>query len=94
MMMRNSVFLLIAVLGSTGAIAQPAQQAATAPTSPKTATKTLDPNEMVCEREQEPGSRLAAAKVCHTRAEWAELRSQDRQDIDRVQTQRGAMAPH
>lgn len=62
------------------ATAQPADQAKQA----------KDPNEIVCERQRDPGSRLASAKVCHTRAEWADLRAQDRQMIDRAQTQLGA----
>jgi hypothetical protein len=49
----------------------------------------LDPNEMVCEKQAVPGSRLVAARVCHTRAEWADLKGQDRQELERVQVQRG-----
>lgn len=90
---RTNALLVTAMLASSGALAQSAQQGAAA-SAPATTAKTLDPNEMVCERQQEPGSRLAAAKVCHTRAEWADLKSQDRQDIDKAQTQRGQMAPH
>jgi hypothetical protein len=51
--------------------------------------KTRDPNEVVCERQEELGSRLGGTKVCKTRAEWAEERRLSRQDIDKVQTQRG-----
>ncbi len=94
MMMRTSLFLLTAMLASTGAFAQSAQQGASASTQATSTAKALDPNEMICERQQEPGSRLAAAKVCHTRAEWADLKSQDRQDIEKAQTQRGTLAPH
>lgn len=62
----------------------------TAPNSPAGQVKPAkDMNEMVCERQRELGSRLASAKVCHTRAEWAELRSQDRQEIELVQQRRG-----
>jgi len=69
-----------------------ARQAQTPPADQSAqAKKAKDPNEIVCERQQEPGSRLAAAKVCHTRAEWADLRHQDRQMVDRAQTQIGAM---
>lgn len=53
------------------------------------AKKTRDPNEVVCERQEEIGSRLGGTKVCKTRAEWAEERRLSRQDIDKVQTQRG-----
>jgi hypothetical protein len=48
-----------------------------------------DPNEVVCERQEEIGSRLSAVRVCKTRAEWAEERRLTRQDIERGQTQRG-----
>ena len=54
----------------------------------KASSKT-DLNEIVCEKQKIPGSRLAAAKVCKTRAEWADLKMQDRQDLERVQIQRG-----
>lgn len=66
-------------------VAQQAPQAQSA----VPAKKSFDPNEMVCEKQAIPGSRLAVARVCHTRAEWADLRSQDRQEIERVQTRRG-----
>ena len=56
------------------------------------AKKIFDPNEILCEKQQVPGSRLDFAKVCHTRAEWSDLRNQDRQDIDRAQTLRSI--PH
>jgi hypothetical protein len=68
------------------ALAQTAPASAQLPAQAKPAK---DPNEMVCERQAELGSRLAAAKVCHTRAEWADLRSEDRHTVDQAQTQRG-----
>ncbi len=54
-----------------------------------TAKKSHDPNEVVCERQEETGSRLSAHRVCQTRAQWAEQRRLDRQDVDHAQTQRG-----
>jgi hypothetical protein len=77
------------VLAATAAGAQQAVEPAR--TGTPTAKKG-DLNEMVCERQQVPGSRLASKRVCKTRAEWADLRSQDRMDVERAQTQRG-MAP-
>jgi hypothetical protein len=56
--------------------------------------KKADPNEVVCEKQEVLGSRLATTKVCHTRAEWADLRHQDRQEIDRVQINRGMSGDH
>jgi hypothetical protein len=49
------------------------------------AKKTLDPNEVVCEKSEVIGSRLAVKRVCMTRHEWAERRRLDRQEIDRAQ---------
>ena len=48
-----------------------------------------DPNEIVCERQEETGSRLSSVRVCKTRAQWAEDRRLTRQEIEQVQTQRG-----
>jgi hypothetical protein len=59
---------------------QPAQQSA--------ATKTPDPNEVVCEKEQDSSSRIATKRVCMTRSQWAEQRRLNRQDIEKVQVQR------
>ncbi|PVX28118.1 hypothetical protein DD559_01115 [Sphingomonas pokkalii] len=64
-----------------------AQQPDTATKKPETSTRgARDPNEMVCVKEEVLGSRLQKRKVCHTRAQWAELRQSDRQNIERVQT--------
>jgi hypothetical protein len=63
-------------------------QSAQTPANPQ-AKKALDPNEVVCEKQEVLGSRLATQKVCHTRAEWAEIKRSDRQDIEKMQVQRG-----
>jgi hypothetical protein len=44
---------------------------------------------VICEKQEVIGSRLARKKVCHTRAEWADLKLQDRQELERAQTRRG-----
>lgn len=51
--------------------------------------KAADPNKIICEKQEVLGSRLAVRRVCMTRAQWADLRSQDRQEIDKVQVRRG-----
>ena len=71
----------LSVISPTVATAQTAK--------PAPAASKKDPNEIICERQKIPGSRLATAKVCKTRAEWADLRNQDRLDLERAQTQRG-----
>ena len=45
----------------------------------------IDPNQKVCETVTVVGSRLAAKKICATRAEWAEKRKQDRDTVDEAQ---------
>ena len=51
------------------------------------ATKRGDPNEVVCEKIEVIGSRVAAKRVCATRAEWVEKRKADREVIDQAQRQ-------
>jgi invasion protein IalB len=83
---------VLSATSSAGALAQ--QQSAAPADASATAGKVANPNEVVCEKQEETGSRLATRKVCMTRAQWADLKGQDRQEIERVQTQRGQLAPH
>jgi invasion protein IalB len=62
--------------------AQPQQQQ-----QQQSGKKVPDPNEVVCEKQQEPGSRLATNRVCMTRSQWAEQRRLDRQDVEKAQMQ-------
>lgn len=65
-------------------------QTSTAPAAnPAAQQKPFDLNQVVCEKQEVVGSRLAFRRVCHTRAQWADLQLQDRQSIDKVQTNRG-----
>lgn len=51
-----------------------------------------DPNRIICEKQEVVGSRLATKRVCMTAAEWQAKRLEDRQSIDKAQTQlRGEM---
>lgn len=45
-----------------------------------------DPNERICRVTGETGSRLARNRICKTRAEWEELRREQRNTLDRAQT--------
>lgn len=69
----------VPVLGQTQAQAPSVQSARTV----------ADPNEVVCEKQEVTGSRLASRRVCKTRAQWAEARQLDRQEVERAQTSRG-----
>ena len=49
-----------------------------------------DPNEVVCEKQKQLGSRIATKRICKTRAEWAAQRLSDRMDVEKTQVQRGS----
>ena len=73
---------------------------AQAPTSSTSATSAATDkvqtdylNERICRTEEVTGSRLAKKKVCKTRSQWADQQLQDRQEIERVQTQRSVKTP-
>lgn len=57
-------------------------QASTAPASG------LDPNETICRRHRESGSRIVIRRTCMTRSEWAEFNRELRQNVDRAQLTR------
>ncbi len=85
MKLYSILFVLAAVGGhSTISTAQTAQ--VSAGQAPK---KALDPNEVVCEKQTVAGSRLATKRVCMTRAQWADIKSQDREEVEKVQVRRG-----
>ncbi len=65
--------------GSSGAVSVSGAQAAPG---------TAGGDKMICERQEELGSRLSVHKICKTAAQWAEERRAARDDIDRAQTQR------
>jgi hypothetical protein len=89
------VCLATALLGASAAIAQTTtatQPAATSGGQPVSAVQTVQGkapgDKVICERQEELGSRLSAHKICKTASQWAEERRAARDDIDRAQTQR------
>ena len=56
-----------------------------ADTSTQTGKIAADPNEKVCETVTTIGSRIAAKKICATRAEWAQRRKADRDFAEDIQ---------
>lgn len=88
-MRKLMITTVAAVLGmSAPALAQSAQPAQPQQAQEQGAKTARDPNEIICERQQELGSRIASARVCKTRAEWAEERRTQRMDVDKAQIQR------
>ena len=45
-----------------------------------------DANRQICRNMADTGSRLGHTRACHTAQEWADLRRQTRQNVDRIQT--------
>jgi hypothetical protein len=78
----KKMIILSAVLASSAGWAQ-------TPTSGGTRSDgAMDPNEMVCQAVTRTESRLARARICMTRAQWAEQRRLTRQNTERQQTTR------
>lgn len=47
-----------------------------------------DPSQTICEKVEEIGTRLSAKRVCMTRAEWAEQRRRNREEVEKAQQTR------
>jgi hypothetical protein len=90
LLIMTAVGISIGVPISAPAFAQAAQSAQP---QQQTAKPAKDPNEIVCEKQTALGSRLATQRVCKTRAQWAEERLLNRQDVDKAQMQRDLNHP-
>jgi len=78
------------ILISSAALAAPvnAQTAPADPASTSAPTGTLkNPNRMICEKQEELGSRLGGKKICKTAQEWQEWRQQNRDQLETWQRQ-------
>ena len=84
-MRKSSILLLIAMGGLSACgwqtrtapseLAMATPSAAAAPGQAAANPKADDPNQIVCVHEDVTGSRLAGTRECHTRAEWAQRKS-------------------
>jgi hypothetical protein len=77
--------LLAAMVIAAPVAAQTVPAAQPAPTN----SKKSDADKLVCQRQDEIGSRLNAKKVCMTVKEWQEFRSQSRENLERWQQSAG-----
>jgi hypothetical protein len=59
-----------------------------APTQGASRRTPNNPNETICRREREPGTRVVIRRTCMTRQEWADYRRELRQNVDRAQMTR------
>ena len=56
------------------------------PSPDQARAKTTDPmSEIICQKQEVVGSRLATRRVCMTRLQWQEQRTTDRQDTEKAQ---------
>jgi hypothetical protein len=60
--------------------------------SGNSSSRKRDPNKVVCRTESEMGTRLKRAKVCHTLAEWDDMRHQTDRNVEKIQAQSRATA--
>ena len=69
--------------------------AQTQPSAPaqQQAAKPAYADQMVCETEEEIGSRLASHKICHTRSQWAQIHQDERSQTEHTQMQRTMINP-
>lgn len=75
---------VIAFSAATPAVAGPQTQA---PAQPQ-ATQSNAPDQVICEREQDTGSRVTGHKICHTRSQWAQIQRDDRETTEQTQRNR------
>lgn len=94
MNVRAVLFVGVASLAASASFADPAPQAAGTSNPANPGVKVPDPNEVICERHEQTGSRLGGKRVCMTRSQWAEQKTEDRQELEKQQTQRGMYDPH
>lgn len=73
---------LAAASGAALAQAQPQPSGA-----PQQAVSAGNADEVICEKQEVLGSRIATKRICMKRWEWAEKRLQERQDVEKAQTQ-------
>ncbi len=73
------------LLLSVPAVAQTTQGSSNTASKPTQAT--ADPNKVICETEQQIGSRLASKRICMTAAQWKEHELQVHQQLDEQHTE-------
>ena len=82
-MVMRYVFGVMLCLAATGVCTA----ARADPAAPSSKRPPADPNEKVCEDITMVGSRLATKRICATRAEWAARKRDDREMVEKIQTQ-------
>jgi hypothetical protein len=84
--LKKLMFGLVCVLAST--TAAPVMAQTNAAPAQQQAAKPGYADQVVCETQEETGSRLASHKICHTRSQWAQIHQDQRDEVDHTQAQR------
>ncbi len=98
-MNRSAILTLAAILALAAAPAfaadpQPASPPATPSEPPHhTTSSRVDPNEVVCKRQEESGTRLGGTRICHTRQEWSDIAIAARSSVNDMQTKGNMFVP-
>lgn len=74
-------YLAVALLVPAGLLCAPALAENQKPPSVSEGTQ----NERICEDITLTGSRIASKRFCGTRAQWADKKLQDKQEVERIQ---------
>jgi hypothetical protein len=85
--------LLSSLLIAGSVVAVPAIAQSQPQSQQQQVTKVADADQVICEKQEETGSRLSAHKVCHTRSQWDQMRRDDRSATEHVQEQRAMGTP-
>ncbi|MGZ8349147.1 MAG: hypothetical protein ACXWU2_03885 [Allosphingosinicella sp.] len=75
---------IFCIFALTAAVAAIAQAPSDTPET-KRVGASGDPKQIVCVNQGEIGSRLARRRICRTRAEWDDIRSEERKQVEEVQ---------
>jgi hypothetical protein len=73
----------VALVAGTALVAQPSESGSSQTSA----------NKQICRTIADTGSRLGRYRACHTAQEWAELRRQSKQNVERIQSHRPDTCP-
>jgi hypothetical protein len=89
----NSKLKFLVAIASSLLMAGPVTAQGAAPAAAKQKPQPGDPGEIVCQKQEVVGSRLATRRVCMTRLQWQEQRAGDREGLEKAQVPSAKNSP-
>ena len=84
--MNQNLAIAVAIASALGTAAPVFAQGTAPAAAAPTQAKPVDPmGEVICQKQEVPGSRVATRRICMTRLQWQERKTLDRQDVERAQ---------